>query len=300
MQASYLSPTRFRRGGFGFDVSSTSDAELRNILVRATSVVNAFCHVGYLPQPHDFRGGTVVGEQHEWPVPPPLMLRPGSRRVHLNHRPIRGLISFSIHFTNNYQITMNANNDFYVNAQLGYVEVVASSAIVTGIYPVGINFGLHTPIAEVSYTYGWQFEVAGDVLEAESPTVYTGSHGNWDPDGVVEVAVDGTPVAAGDYTVNYDDGSVTFTDDAEPDPDTVVTADYTYLLPDAISQATGLVATYLLGQNRLAGRGMLGLQSIKVAEVAITAMQPTVTRNGVTIPSDAAMLLGEFQIGSAA
>jgi hypothetical protein len=51
----------------------------------------------------------------------------------------------------------------------------------------------------------------------------------------------------------------------------------------------------------MAQRGMTGLQSIKVAEVALTALQPTqmVTKNGATIPATAASLLdGAYTFGS--
>jgi hypothetical protein len=84
----------------------------------------------------------------------------------------------------------------------------------------------------------------------------------------------------------------------------VATVSYTYTLPTAIETATAIVATDMLAQARLAQRGMIGLSSIRVANVAITALAPSqnsyVTRNGVTIPLTAASLLTGYTMGSIA
>jgi hypothetical protein len=118
----------------------------------------------------------------------------------------------------------------------------------------------------------------------------------------VEVTIDGVVIDPTDYTLNRPDGSIKF--NTAPGVGTVVGASYTTLLPDAVAQATGLIATDLIGQSRIAARGLIGLQSIKVAEVAITALHPTrantATRNGVTIPASAAAFLDSFALGSAA
>lgn len=60
----YLTPEAFRVMGFGVDLSVFEEVEVRNILARASARVNTYCAVPNLPQPHDFRGGTVTGEQH--------------------------------------------------------------------------------------------------------------------------------------------------------------------------------------------------------------------------------------------
>jgi hypothetical protein len=296
---SYLSVNRYLRGGFGIDVPADySRATLRNKLVQATTVVNSYCGAPSQPQAFDFRGGVVTGEQHQWPYIDPLLVKSGSRRVFLNQRPLVSVESFVLQLAENYTVTLNPATNVVVNKMEGYAEVVALTPVISGYFPVGWNFGLWNPLAVVDYTYGWTFGVVGDECEAESPTIFTASHGNWTV--ASAVYIDGVEQDPDDYTIKLDDGSITF--DTEPDIDSVVTCDYTYNLPDAISQATGIVTTGLIASARMASRGMLGMQSIRVAEVALTALQPSqmVNKNGVSIPSEAADLLGRYTIGSAA
>ena len=300
-EQSYLSVNRYLRGGYGNGGDLTRTA-LRNTLQRATTTVNAFCNVPSQPSAYDFRGGTVVGEQHQWPYVAPLLVHAGARRIYLNQRPVQTVTSLVLQLAKNYTLTMNPTTDLVVNHIEGYAEIVALAPTVAGFFPIGWNFGLWTPIAIAGYTYGWSFDVVGDVLEAESPTLYTASHGNWVTTGV-KVYVDGAEqTVVTDYSINADDGSILFVDASMPDIQSVVTADYTYTLHDAISQATGIIASDYIGDSRNAQRGLIGLQSLRVAEVAITQMSPgmKVSKNGVTIPQDAANLLGKFVMHSAA
>jgi len=297
---SYVSPLRYIHGGFGIADTGTK-LSLRNKLVAASAVVDTFCNAGLQPQKHDFRGGTITNEQHIWQPPSPLLNEPGARRVFLSHRPIRTLTAFSIQYTNSYSITLQPS-DLMVNSTSGFVEIVASQPTIIGYPPLGFWFGLYEPFTLTSYTYGWQFTSTEDVLEAVSPNLYMASHGSWLEGGDVTVTVAGVEIDPSDYTVNTDDGTITFTDAAEPVPDDLATVSYTYTLPSAIETATSIIATDMLGQSRIAQRGMIGLQSVRVAEVAITQMNPGgyVTKNGVTIPGPAASLLTGFAIGSVA
>lgn len=297
---SYLSVNRYLAGGYGASTDFTR-AAMRNVLMRATTNVNRYCGAPSQPQPFDFRGGSVTGEQHQWPYVDPLLVDAGSRRVYLNQKPLQTVTQFVIRLAKDYTATVDPATSLVVNHMEGYVEVVALAPNIVGYFPIGWNFGLWNPIAEVDYTYGWTFDVIGDECEAESPQLFTASHGNWSDDAPT-VYVDGAEIDPGDYTVNTDDGSILFAANEAPTIQSTVTVDYTYLLPDAISQAVGIIATDLLGQSRIASRGMIGLQSLRVAEVAITQMSPSqmVTRNGVSIPVGAANLLNGFAIGSAA
>ena len=65
----YLTPQRFREMAFGIDISELDDTELAALIAQATSVVNSYCNVPRIPQMHDFRGGTITGEQHQWRYP---------------------------------------------------------------------------------------------------------------------------------------------------------------------------------------------------------------------------------------
>ena len=297
---SYLSVNRFLDGGYGIDTSTFTRSQLRNILVRATANVNRFCSVPSIPQAFDFRGGSVTGEKHQWPYVPPLLITSGSRRVFLNQKPLKDVSSFVLRLAKDYTVSLDPVRNIVVNQMEGYVEVVALTPVITGYFPVGWNFGLWNPLAEVDYTYGWSFEVIGDECEAISPDLYTASHGNWSADAPT-VYVDGVEIDPTDYSVNTDDGSILFASTVEPTVQSVVTCDYTYLCPDAVSEATGIIATDLIGKARIAARGMIGLSSIRVAEVAITQMMPNryETRNSVSIPLEAATLLNAFTMGSA-
>lgn len=299
-QQTYLSPNRYLRGGYGNGEDLTK-AALRNILTRASATVNAYCAGPSQPQAFDFRGGTVTGEQHDWPYVAPLLIREGSRRVYVNQRPLQTVTSLVIRLAKTYSISLDPATNIMVNKMEGYAEIVSINPTIVGYFPAGLNFGLWTPIAEIDYTYGWTFSVAGDVLEAETTTLYTASHGNWTATAPV-IYVDGVIVSSSNYSYSADDGSVTFTTAAAPVPGTEVTADYSYNCPDAVSQATGLIASDLIGKARIASRGMIGIQSLRVAEVAITQMSPSqmTTKGGVTIPSAAAQLLNPFVIRSAA
>jgi hypothetical protein len=296
---SYLSPARYSQGGYGVTLPSSA-MQLRNTLLRATTLVNTWCNGELLPSKFDFRGGSVEGEQHTWRVPA-MIQHPGTRRVYLNQRPIREVIGFRIDFTNNYNIVLPPDN-LFVNAQQGYIEIVASQPTIVGFPPIGYWFGLSEPISSTDYTYGWRFTATEDVCEAASPTLYYATRGNWLVGGDVTITVGGVEVDPADYTLDIAGGSILF--ETAPAPGQSVLATYVYTLPDAIADATGEIATWLIGQSRIAGRGMLGLQSIRVAEVTLTAMQGAggivTNKAGVTIPSTAATLLGPFALGSAA
>lgn len=296
----YLTPRRFNDvGGYGIDASFLSTLQLRSNLARATAMVNSFCAQPLLPQPFDFRGGAVTSEQHRFAPPNPLIAYAGSRRVFPHQLPLRTVTYFALDFTNGYHITLNPANDVYVNATEGWCEIVASQPTIIGYPPIGYWFGLYQPVATISYTYGYRISVVDDVLEAATPRLYYGTSGQWDAAGVT-VSIDGTPQTTG-FTVNATDGSVTFT--TAPSPGQEVTASYTALLPQAVEQATGIVATDLIGKARNTQR-MPGLSSMKVAEISLTRQMGDrgryVTKNGVSIPEDAAVLLGTVNRGKAA
>lgn len=296
----YLSANRYKVSGYGMDTSSLAGPRLTATLRRSTTMVNAWCNAQIVPQEFDFRGGTITNEQHTFPIPNPLTAGPGSRRIFVYARPLRTVTAFALEFTNSYRITLPPS-DLYINKTEGFAEIVASQPTIIGYPPLGYLFGLYQPIATISYTYGYSDTITDDLLDAETPRLFYGSRGSWDRSVPPVVKVDGVVQTTG-YTVSYIDGSVTFA--ASPAAGVEVTASYSTTLHDAIAQATGIIATDLIGQSRIAARGMVGLQSVRVAEVALTALQGTsgryVTRNGVSIPAAAAQMLGQFALGKAA
>lgn len=293
----YISPLRYQHGGYGIEFTGTVLA-MRNKLVAATAAVNTWCNGSLIPEQHDFRGGTVVGERHIFRGGTALLSEPGDRRIFLNHRPIRTVSSVTIEWTPTYSISVDSDQ-LFVSSQ-GFVEIVAINPTIVGFPPFGYMVGPYDPFSVTNYTYGWQFTATSDVLEAISPTQFMASHGSWLEGGTVTVEIDGVEVDPADYSYNTDDGTVTFA--TAPAPGEVATVSYVYTLPPAIEQATALIVTDMIGQARLATRGMTGLQSIRVAEVALTQMSPSQmsTKNGVSIPISAANFLAPFAIGSAA
>jgi hypothetical protein len=214
--------------------------------------------------------------------------------------PLRTVTAFSLQFTNTYSLTLNAATDVYVNATEGWCEIVASQPTIIGYPPIGYWYGLYQPVATIDYTYGYRSAIVDDVLEAASPLLYYATYGQWDKTGV-SVALDGVVQSTSTYTVNAADGSVKFT--TPPAPGVEVTASYTALLPPAVEQATAIIATDLIGKARNTQR-MPGLSSMKVAEITLTRLTGDrgryVTKNGVSIPEDAAVLLGSVNRGKAA
>ena len=301
MQPSYLSPARYLAGGYGVDTTDLTTVQLRNKLVQATNMANRYCNVPKLPQAFDFRGGTMTDERHQFPAVDPLAFGPGARRVFLNAAPVKSVSSFILDLGLNNHITIDAATQLYVNTMENFVEIVAVNPVVVGWWPP-YPIALYEPIARVTYTYGKTFTATGDELEAQSPNLFMASFGNWQEGGAVTVAIDGVEVDPADYTVNESDGTVAFASGSEPTVNTVVTADYTYTLDGSIADGVAEIATYLLGLRTTAQRGMLGIQSLRVAEVAISAFSPAqmVTKNGVSVPASAAQYLDGFVYGSVA
>lgn len=295
----YLSVSRYRAAGYGIDVSDMEDAELRAVLARASSLVDVYCGTPMQPSRHDFRGGTISGEQHDWRLATDVVS--GSRRVYLLHRPIKEVTSFVVKFTTSYQITVSPSN-LYVNKIDGWAEVVALAAVVSGLYPVGLNFGLYTPVAEVGYDYGFDFSEDEEQLYVVDGNTYQAVRGSWDTSPAPVIKRNGTVINTG-FTIDSDEGQIVF--DSPQAATDVITASYSYTLPDAIADATGITATHLLGERSLAAKGMTGLNSIRIAELAL---QRSRGRTGNTddpqtsqvIPQEAQSLLDPFRYRSVA
>lgn len=294
-----LSPSRYMRTGYGLALpTGYTLSMLRSALVRAQNNVTRFCNAPKQPQPFDWRGGTMTDEQHQWKIVSPLAYGPGARRVYTNVGPIKAVTAFSLDLGEDYRVTLTPDDNLYINKMEQYVEVVAVNPTITGMYPLAINLGLYNPVARISYTYGWEFPVTGDLLESESPTLFSGAYGNWDESVPPVVEVAGAEAAPSDYTVNYADGTIRFNSSAQPAPGELVTADYTYLAPSPIVDAIGYEVTDDLTRTRLNQRGLAGLSSLKVAEVSMTQMSPRVERGGVSLSAQAAALIGTYVFGS--
>jgi hypothetical protein len=264
--SNYLTPARYRQMAFGVDLSAYEDAGLRSILTRASALVNTYTAAPMLPKPHDFRGGVIDDEQHPWNVGTNVF--PPTRRIYLWHRPIKSITRLTIDVTSGMHVDIGGT-DIYVNNTEGYVEVTALAAVTFGIFPQAVvpNLGLLIPTARADYAYGWSFTEEGDELYFSDGYSFSSAHLAWatTPDPVIYV--DGEAQDDG-YTVDYPNGTIRF--DTRQSADAVVTADYTYTLPAAIQEATGIIATSLIGEAELARKGMTGLSTIRVDELTLS------------------------------
>lgn len=274
--------------GFGVDLTDVEDAEFAFMCERASSIVDAYCNVPMLPSKHDFRGGAVRKEQHRWRLSDPNVmlttLDVGTRRVYPIHAPIRDVTSFSVKFTNTYQVTIDPNN-LYVNQTEGWAEVVSLAAVVTGIYPVGVNFGLYTPVAEIDYTYGWSFSALSERLVPDDGFTFRASNQFWDLSITQPViALNGVTQTSG-FTIDAYEGRVIF--DTLLGPDAVVTASYEYTLPPDIRDATAYVIADILGDRDLRLRGMGKLGQMRIAELEMTRETQATRKTAAQLEGDA-------------
>ncbi len=281
----YVTPEKFRVAGTGIDLDGIEDVELVSILSRASAAVNSYCAAPQLPQAHDFRGGTIAGERHEW------SLYSERRRYYPWHSPLKEISAFRINVSEDAYVDINPDQMF-TNLSGGYTEVVAM-ALGIGIFPVVANLSLNTPVAQMDYTYGYEFPVIGETLYETDGNTFRAQNQWWTGD--VEVRVDGVALDPGDYTVDADEGTVFITDDLSAGQ--VVKADYTYTLPQNIAEATIVTARDALEQRSLTAKGLGGLLEVQVAEVRLRRPTPTATLmrdDNLRIPEDAKVLLAPF------
>jgi hypothetical protein len=283
------------------DLTDVDDAELRSVISRASSLVNTFCAAPNLPQRHDFRGGSITREQHAWRMGTDYYT--GTRRVYVWHKPVKSITSLAIRVTNNMSVSLSAS-DLFINNSEGYVEVTSLAAVSFGIYPIGVvpNLGLYIPVAEITYDYGWTFTEVNEQLDPYDAASYMSSHMSWATDPVPVIKKNGAVLTVDKYTIDYVEGTVTMTD--TPTASDRYTATYTYTLPDAIQEATGIIATSQLGERSLAAKGLTGLASLRVAEVAFAR---TMSREGAlnssvnqafVVPEAAQALLAPYRFHS--
>lgn len=255
----YVTPARFRTLGTGLDLSGKTDIELASILYAAANLVNGACNA---PVGYSFLGGHVDLEEHLWQVGNAYK-RP-SGRIWPYMRPVRSVDSLRINVTRSQYIDFN-DQQLFTELSLGYTEPVAApntTALFTSVPP----WLLTSPVSYVSYDYGFDFTMEDELLATASGDTFQAANQFWFTDEDVELKKNGTVVPTADYTVDYDEGTIT--------PDTppageVWKVSYHYHCPPGVAAATALVATDLMGQAALVASGMLGLSGLRVEEVEI-------------------------------
>lgn len=303
--SSYLMPGRFASMGLGISLTGYSDFEIWNLLQQATDVVNAYCNMPLLPTPGSFLGGFAEREEHRWRFPQSSSDR-GQRRVYPKHWPIIDVSYFGIRVGHDaeapippqYLVINNAERWAEVSA----LTIQNSSALfgVSGwVVPMG---GLREPIGIISYTYGHRISLTGQRLFATAPNglAYQAPDGMWSSAYPVVVSADGVAQDESTYSLDYDDGRVTF---ATTVPAGVLTIAYTTRLARDIATATGIVAAHITGESKLRKRNMEGLDQLRVNEVTAIRQRRMRGDNPADLAiwaPDAALLLAGYRYWSQA
>ena len=301
----YLTAQKFRHMGFGTETEEMSDVELTALCQRASSMVDAFCLVPRLPQPHDFRGGSVETEQHTWRYPwGPTDI--GQRKAWPFHWPIREVTDFKIKVTNTQWVSIAAEELFINNTQR-YVEVVSLAITSHGLFQALVvpNIGLATPVLEMDYTYGFEYPESDERLSSTDGKTWRASHQWWKPTSEttpIVVRKNGSELTVTtEYTLDLDEGTVVLVDDAADED--VISADYTHTLPGEIKDAMGHIVAHLHDEAELHARGMGALRRVTVEEVTLERQKAQDKREtGYDLEAyvpEAAMLLSTYRFDGA-
>lgn len=292
----YLTPSQLRAMDLGVNMSGLTDAQLAQYIAQASLTVNTVTLAPNLPTPHDFRGGTVTGETHTWPVDP--YERMPQRRVFPFHRPVLDVTSVRIYATKTQYIEFSASEIYYEPSE-GWIEPASANMTSFGLFGAALMpfIGLSHPFASLDYTYGAKYPTVERLYPATTADTWQAIAGFWDAVEGATVTVNGTPRVA-NLTIDYLEGTVLF-DTTIPASTDAVEVSYVGTLHPNIARATGLIAAQRLIDRGLSLSGLGGLKSIRVAELAIErATIPGQTRAGDTrtfdVPKEALDLLAEF------
>lgn len=263
----YITPARYRTMGFGADISEVDDSQLSMQLRIASTLVNRYCN---RPGNYDFRGGSVIGEKHNWNIGnehAPI----GSIGVFPLCKPLIDLDTFQIYVTNTQYLDVDPTMVNYGEGNL-LMPVIAASSIGIWSYTAVPVAGFPIPEARISYSYGYRHEDLGELLYPEGEGIYRASNQWWTADPIV-IYKNGTPLVENtDFTVNRDEGTIDLSQAAQDamDFDDEITADYIHRLPEEVRDAAGVIATDLIGATYIVGAGLLGLTRIKAEEIELT------------------------------
>lgn len=201
--------------------------------------------------------------------------------------PIRRALAYRIQVSNltssgaGFMAIINTGDVAY-NTSDFYVEIVPLQSITYSLAPVLIQMGLDPPLVQLEYEAGFYLPVWGETLfDSGDHTTYYAARGFWatsynQATSLVPAVVvppvppviykNGVVVASG-YTLDTTEGNVIFgTANAASD---VVSADYTYQVPDNVRDACVLQTTWLLAQRALNQMGMAGVDWVRSGDQQI-------------------------------
>lgn len=291
----YLTPAQFRARDYGVNVSDMLDVTLASHLKRAAEDIHTYTCAPTLPVPHDFRGGTISGESHTWPID--QYQREPTIRVFPYHRPVIEVTQARLYVTKTKYIEFSADEIYYEPSE-GWVEPISANMTSYGLFGSAVYpmIGLHQPHMVLGYTYGRDIPTTERLYYSDEALTWRASVGQW-RSGVaypVVVTVDGVVANEADYVVDYVEGTIRFTANVPADGQ-AVDVSFTGSLHPNIAEAHGLITAARIGERGLAAKGMTGLRSIRVAEIALERdFRRQSQDSDPMIPSEAASLLEPF------
>ena len=130
-------------------------------------------------------------------------------------KPVKTVTSFQIFSTPNVFVEIDPD-EMFINNSGGYIEISSLKLTQFGVFGAGVLqtlIGMYAPVAQCTYTYGWNFPVVGEYLEPTDAWTYRAQNQWWD-DTPVEVFINGTiqPSNGSVYEVDRDEGVVIFVD----------------------------------------------------------------------------------------
>lgn len=291
--AKYITPGKLLTMELGSDFDALDDVKLESLCAQASALVDAYCLVPRLPQSHDLKGGVVSKEIHEWRYPANAF-DIGQRRMYVMHRPLISVSSLKIFVSRQPIYIEIAPENLVINPTGGYADIVALALTPSGLFNALVvpNVGIFTPITEMDYTYGWDLSIVGDLLFETDAKTFRAENQFWKTDPAPVIYLNGTEQTTG-FTIDYTEGTVEF-DDMLTASD-VVTADYSYRLPNNVMQAAGHICAFLRSGARMRAKGLDRLSSIAVAEVKLTRAPSVKVEDIDEYIPEAAMLLADFR-----
>lgn len=274
--AKYLTVSQYKLYDDGQSLIGISDLTLARTIARAESEIDAYVEFDLMRsgfEPHTVWLQSKFDEKTlKTPVPNyPVPVRQVTRyRIQVSNISTAGAGFFA-----------NINpGDCVINTAGGYVEIVPLQAVTYSLSPILLQLGLRPPIVQMDAEVGFYLPVFGETLIATDTTykTYIATHGFWASTYTQALATQPNtlpPIPAVIYvngvvttpaSINTTEGTVTFATSQQAN---VITADYTYTIPDAVSSACLDQTTHLLAQRYLNTLHMRGLAQMKNGDVEI-------------------------------
>lgn len=284
----YLTSGQFKRFGIGVSLDGINALNLTLAIAEAESAVDA--HMQFDPKIGGFEPHTVWYEA-PW--------RPGTLRTPMPSSPIpvRQIVRYRIQVSNlstsgaGFFANINAS-DCVINEFDAYIEIVPLQAVTYSLSPVLLQLGLNPPIVQCDCEVGYYLPILGETLmnDGQNKTYY-GMRGFWAssydqaihvqpatlPPVPPVVYKNGVVVSNSLYSINYTEGSVTFTT-ANQNTD-VITSDYTATIPDYVYFATVEQTAFNIAMRELNRQGLIGLEEVRSGDTLVRRIGGRSTRS---------------------